>query len=109
MPKLMAAPTPEVRQNLGTLVLGAYEKCNSLANVEADFEDSGSMGKQNDTIRYVNDAIKEETEVSAFCKESIGKEGKGAAYWYDGDSTIGLYKEITNVEFVKRKGKGRLT
>ncbi|KAF6136814.1 hypothetical protein GIB67_030099 [Kingdonia uniflora] len=32
-------------------------------------------------------------------------------YWYDGDSTIGykLYKEITKVEFVKMKGKGRLT
>ncbi|KAF6162821.1 hypothetical protein GIB67_029090 [Kingdonia uniflora] len=30
---------------------------------------------------------------------------------YDGDSTIGhrLYKEITKVEFVKMKGKGRLT
>ncbi|KAF6149533.1 hypothetical protein GIB67_003681, partial [Kingdonia uniflora] len=30
---------------------------------------------------------------------------------YDGDSTIGhrLYKEITKVEFMKMKGKGRLT
>ncbi|KAF6161781.1 hypothetical protein GIB67_008542 [Kingdonia uniflora] len=33
------------------------------------------------------------------------------AYWYDGDSTIGhrLYKEITKVEYVKMKRKGRLT
>ncbi|KAF6152070.1 hypothetical protein GIB67_031392 [Kingdonia uniflora] len=41
----------------------------------------------------------------------MGEDGKGTAYWYDGDSTIGhrLYKEITKVEFVKMKGKGRLT
>ncbi|KAF6172861.1 hypothetical protein GIB67_035415 [Kingdonia uniflora] len=66
---------------------------------------------QNDAIRYVNDAIKEGTEVSVFRKESTGEDKKGTAYWYDGDSTIGhrLYKEITKVEFVKMKGKGRLT
>ncbi|KAF6150971.1 hypothetical protein GIB67_026892 [Kingdonia uniflora] len=61
--------------------------------------------------RYVNDAIKEGTGVSVFRKESTGEDGKGSTYWYDGDSTIGhrLYKEITKVEFVKMKGKGRLT
>ncbi|KAF6170752.1 hypothetical protein GIB67_015704 [Kingdonia uniflora] len=49
--------------------------------------------------------------VSIFHKESTEEDGKGTAYWYDGDSTIGhrLYKEITKVEFVKMKGKGRLT
>ncbi|KAF6168007.1 hypothetical protein GIB67_020116, partial [Kingdonia uniflora] len=66
---------------------------------------------QNDTIRYVNDVIKEGTGVSVFRKESTGEDRKGTAYWYDGDLTIGhrLYKEITKVEFMKMKGKGRLT
>ncbi|KAF6149508.1 hypothetical protein GIB67_003656 [Kingdonia uniflora] len=61
--------------------------------------------------RYVNDTINEEIGVSGFHKESTGEDGKGIAYWYDGDSTIShrLYKEITKVEFVKMKGKGRLT
>ncbi|KAF6162922.1 hypothetical protein GIB67_021071 [Kingdonia uniflora] len=41
----------------------------------------------------------------------MGEDGKGIAYWYDGDSTIDyrLYKEITKVEFMKMKGKWRLT
>ncbi|KAF6135965.1 hypothetical protein GIB67_006857 [Kingdonia uniflora] len=88
----------------GELILLAHDdgSCSfyDIANTE-----------QNNTIRYVNNAIKEGTGVSIFCKESMGEDGKGTAYWYDGDSTIGhrLYKEITKVEFVKMKGKGRLT
>ncbi|KAF6140252.1 hypothetical protein GIB67_000300 [Kingdonia uniflora] len=70
-----------------------------------------SMDQQNDSITYVNDAIKEGTRFSIFRKENTGEDGKGTAYWYDGDSTIvhRLYKEITKVEFMKMKGKGRLT
>ncbi|KAF6140230.1 hypothetical protein GIB67_000278 [Kingdonia uniflora] len=47
------------------------------------------MNQQNNTIRYVNDAIKEGTGVSIFCKENTGEDGKGTAYRYDGDSIIG--------------------
>ncbi|KAI3977366.1 hypothetical protein MKX01_000279 [Papaver californicum] len=65
---------------------------------------------QNDALDYVHDALKTGTDVSAFRKDQIGENGKGTAYWYDGDSVIGfrLYKEVTRVNYTSRKGKGRL-
>ncbi|RZC71708.1 hypothetical protein C5167_034867 [Papaver somniferum] len=65
---------------------------------------------QNDALDYVHDALKTGTEVSTFRKDQIGENGKGTAYWYDGDSVIGfrLYKEVTRVNYTPRKGKGRL-
>ncbi|KAF6154410.1 hypothetical protein GIB67_028302 [Kingdonia uniflora] len=55
--------------------------------------------------------LRKELEFLFSAKKSTGEDGKGTAYWYDGDSTIGhrLFKEITKVELVKMKGKGRLT
>ncbi|KAI3992462.1 hypothetical protein MKX01_022553 [Papaver californicum] len=65
---------------------------------------------QNDALDYVHDALKTGTDVSTFRKDQIGENGKGTAYWYDGDSVIGfrLYKEVTRVNYTPRKGKGRL-
>ncbi|OUZ99916.1 hypothetical protein BVC80_9069g24 [Macleaya cordata] len=67
---------------------------------------------QDDALSYMNDALKNGTEISTFRKDRLGEDGNGTAYWYDGDSDIGyrLYKEVTKVEFIPRlKGKGRLT
>ncbi|PIA65091.1 hypothetical protein AQUCO_00100521v1 [Aquilegia coerulea] len=66
---------------------------------------------QDDAVRYINDALKEGTEVCSFRKNRIVGDGTGVAYWNDGDTVMGyrLYREVTKVEFTPRKGKGRLT
>ncbi|KAF6153956.1 hypothetical protein GIB67_023733, partial [Kingdonia uniflora] len=68
-------------------------------------------GKSQLFINALAKALEEGSGVSIFRKESTVEDGKGTAYWYDGDSTIGhrLFKEITKVEFMKMKGKGLLT
>ncbi|KAF6163950.1 hypothetical protein GIB67_015541 [Kingdonia uniflora] len=48
--------------------------------LRASFAQGPPDQMKNDTIRYVNDAIKEKTEVSIFRKESAGEDGKGTAY-----------------------------
>ncbi|KAF8388995.1 hypothetical protein HHK36_025680 [Tetracentron sinense] len=67
---------------------------------------------QDDMVAYINDALKQGTELSTFRKYRIGEDGNGTTYWYDGDSIIGhrLYRERNKVEFRPRlNGKGRLT
>ncbi|MCL7026255.1 hypothetical protein MKW94_003202 [Papaver nudicaule] len=66
---------------------------------------------QDDALDYVRDALKTGTDISTFRMDQIGENGKGTAYWYDGDSVIGfrLYKEVTRVNYTPRKGKGRLS
>lgn len=66
---------------------------------------------QDDTLAYINDALKQGTEISLFRKDKIGGDGKGTSYWYDGNTIIGhrLYKEVTVVESkTKVRGKGCL-
>uniref|UniRef100_A0A2N9EF26 DDT domain-containing protein n=1 Tax=Fagus sylvatica TaxID=28930 RepID=A0A2N9EF26_FAGSY len=67
---------------------------------------------QDDTVSYVNDALKEGNQISSFRKDKIGGDGNGTSYWYDGNKTIGyrLYREL-NIYPSKRnsKGKGCLT
>lgn len=67
---------------------------------------------QDDTVSYINDALKQGNVVSSFRKDKIGGDGNGASYWYDGNKTIGyrLYREL-NIYPSKRnsKGKGCLT
>ncbi|KAK4559206.1 hypothetical protein RGQ29_008451 [Quercus rubra] len=67
---------------------------------------------QDDTVSYINDALKQGNEVSSFRKDKIGGDGNGTSYWYDGNKTIGyrLYREL-NIYPSKRnsKGKGCLT
>ncbi|KAL6216903.1 hypothetical protein ACLB2K_010121 [Fragaria x ananassa] len=66
---------------------------------------------QDDAVAYINDALKEGTEISSFRKDKIGGDEKGTSYWYDGNTIIGhrLYKEVTVIESKKNvKGKGGL-
>ncbi|KAK9946145.1 hypothetical protein M0R45_011622 [Rubus argutus] len=66
---------------------------------------------QDDALAYINDALKQGTEISLFRKDKIGGDGKGTSYWYDGNMIIGhrLYKEVTLVESkIKVRGKGCL-
>ncbi|KAL6215202.1 hypothetical protein ACLB2K_014633 [Fragaria x ananassa] len=66
---------------------------------------------QVDAVAYINDALKEGTDISSFRKDKIGGDEKGTSYWYDGNTIIGhrLYKEVTFIESKKKfKGKGGL-
>ncbi|GFZ08432.1 hypothetical protein Acr_20g0002400 [Actinidia rufa] len=55
---------------------------------------------QDDTVSYVNDALKDGTAVAAFRKDTIGGDGNGTKYWYDGNAVTGyrLYKEVSKFE-----------
>ncbi|PRQ47324.1 hypothetical protein RchiOBHm_Chr2g0098451 [Rosa chinensis] len=50
--------------------------------------------KQDDAVAYINDALKQGTEISSFRKDKIGGDEKRTSYWYDGNTIIGhrLYK-----------------
>ncbi|CAJ2643406.1 DDT domain-containing protein DDR4 [Trifolium pratense] len=76
----------------------------SLCEVRAD---------QHDVISYVNDALKEGTEISSFRKDAFGRDGTGTSYWYNANTKTQchrFYKEtITTVSTPNRKGKGRLS
>ncbi|KAL0330310.1 UNVERIFIED_CONTAM: DDT domain-containing protein DDR4 [Sesamum radiatum] len=50
---------------------------------------------QYDAVAYINETIKNGTEVSNFRKDKLASNGNGIAFWYDGNETIGhrLYKE----------------
>ncbi|XP_077212400.1 DDT domain-containing protein DDR4 isoform X2 [Tasmannia lanceolata] len=66
---------------------------------------------QDDTLRYIDDALKNKIQISTFRKDRIAGDEHGTSYWYDGDSILGhrLYVETKKVEFnPKLKGKGRL-
>ncbi|XP_062018952.1 DDT domain-containing protein DDR4-like isoform X1 [Rosa rugosa] len=67
------------------------------------------LAKQDDAVAYINDALKQGTEISSFRKDKIGGDEKRTSYWYDGNTIIGhrLYKEVTVIESktkVRRKG-----
>ncbi|KDO79690.1 hypothetical protein CISIN_1g046168mg, partial [Citrus sinensis] len=53
---------------------------------------------QDDTVSYINGALKEGTQLSCFRKDKLGKDGNGNSYWYDGSTIIGyrLYREVKN-------------
>ncbi|CAL5384300.1 unnamed protein product [Camellia sinensis] len=64
---------------------------------------------QDDTVSYINDGLKNGTEISSFRKDKIGGDGNGTTYWYDGNEVTGyrLYKELSKFESMpKVKGKG---
>ncbi|KAL4195464.1 hypothetical protein AMTRI_Chr05g73480 [Amborella trichopoda] len=66
--------------------------------------------EQDDTWRFIEDALKQGNDLSTFRMDSLGRDNDGTTYWYDGDSKIGhrLYKEVSNVEpRPKAKGRGR--
>ncbi|WCA47157.1 hypothetical protein Tsubulata_013522 [Turnera subulata] len=64
--------------------------------------------EQDDIMSYINDALKNGTEISCFRKDNIGGDGKGTCYWYDGSTVTGyrLYREIKESE-TKAKMKGQ--
>jgi hypothetical protein len=37
--------------------------------------------QQDDTVSYVNDALKEGNQISSFRKDKIGGDGNGTSYW----------------------------
>lgn len=37
--------------------------------------------QQDDAVSYINDALKQGTQVSSFRKEKIGKDANGTSYW----------------------------
>ncbi|XP_050365111.1 DDT domain-containing protein DDR4 isoform X2 [Argentina anserina] len=56
---------------------------------------------QDDAAAFINDALKQGTEISSFRKDKIGGDEKRTSYW--------LYKEVTIIESkTKVKGKGGL-
>lgn len=66
---------------------------------------------QDDALAYINDALKQGTEVSFFRKSKIGGDGNGTSYWYEGTTITGhrLYKAVTALESkAKCRGKGCL-
>ncbi|KAK4388877.1 DDT domain-containing protein DDR4 [Sesamum angolense] len=65
---------------------------------------------QYDAVAYINETIKNGTEVSNFRKDKLASNGNGIAFWYDGNETIGhrLYKEANLFEKERAKGKGTL-
>ncbi|XP_057467516.1 DDT domain-containing protein DDR4 [Actinidia eriantha] len=66
---------------------------------------------QDDTVSYVNDALKDGTAVASFRKDTIGGDGNGTKYWYDGNAVTGyrLYKEVGKFESkTKVKSNGNI-
>eukprot|EP00257_Ricinus_communis_P015223 XP_015573095.1 DDT domain-containing protein DDR4 [Ricinus communis] len=63
---------------------------------------------QDDSVSYINDALKSGTEISSFRKDKIGEDGNAACYWCDGGPVIGhrLYKEVKKTD-QKTKWKGK--
>ncbi|KAK9273776.1 hypothetical protein L1049_018586 [Liquidambar formosana] len=63
---------------------------------------------QDDTVSYINDALKNGTQLSSFSKDKIGGDGNGITYWYDGNAIIGhrLYREVKKF-LSKPKVKGK--
>ncbi|KAH6835868.1 hypothetical protein C2S53_012550 [Perilla frutescens var. hirtella] len=51
---------------------------------------------QYDAASYINEKMKNGTEVSYFRKDKLASDGNGVSFWYDGSETIGhrLYKEV---------------
>ncbi|GAB4854206.1 hypothetical protein Ancab_022792 [Ancistrocladus abbreviatus] len=66
---------------------------------------------QDDSVSFVNDAVKQGRLSSSFRKYKIGRDGDEISYWYDGNSVIGyrLYKEVNKSELQpKHRGKACL-
>ena len=37
--------------------------------------------QQHDAVSYINDALKEGTQISTFRKDAVGRDGTGTSYW----------------------------
>ncbi|KAG8375538.1 hypothetical protein BUALT_Bualt10G0110100 [Buddleja alternifolia] len=65
---------------------------------------------EKDALDFINKAIKNGTDVSAFRKVKLAGDGDGIAFWYDGSEIIGhrLYKEVLFFENEQLKRKGTM-
>ncbi|KAI4316246.1 hypothetical protein L6164_024244 [Bauhinia variegata] len=66
---------------------------------------------QHDAVSYVNDALKEGTQISYFRKNALGRDENGTSYWYDASANYGhrLYEEVITLNSnTKAKGKESL-
>ncbi|KAG6772726.1 hypothetical protein POTOM_024146 [Populus tomentosa] len=72
------------------------DPANRLLILKALCELRAKAFRQNDIASYVNDSLKDGTEISYFRKDKIGGDGTVTSYWYDGSSVIGhrLYKQV---------------
>ncbi|KAL6501950.1 hypothetical protein OROGR_027083 [Orobanche gracilis] len=63
---------------------------------------------QHDAVSYINEAMKENGELSNFRKDKLADNGNGVAFWYDGNETLchRLYREVQFFENEGVKGKG---
>ncbi|KAI3468257.1 hypothetical protein Pfo_024920 [Paulownia fortunei] len=63
---------------------------------------------QYDAVSYINESMKNGTELSNFRKDKLAGDGIGIVFWYDGNETIGhrLYREVHFFENERVKGKG---
>ncbi|KAL9247870.1 hypothetical protein vseg_021253 [Gypsophila vaccaria] len=65
--------------------------------------------EQTDLISYVNDELKQGTDVSRFRVQKISESRNGTSFWYDGNSVMGyrLYREVSKPQpMSKYRGKG---
>ncbi|XP_068648775.1 DDT domain-containing protein DDR4 [Aristolochia californica] len=81
--------------------IAKYKELNSTARLLILKALCEVRALQDDVLTYIDDAIKDGTQLSNFQKNGIAGDQDGTVYWYDGDSIIGhrLYKEITKIEF----------
>uniref|UniRef100_A0A7N0TA66 DDT domain-containing protein DDR4 n=1 Tax=Kalanchoe fedtschenkoi TaxID=63787 RepID=A0A7N0TA66_KALFE len=66
---------------------------------------------QDDAVSYINEELKNGTELSYFRKDNIGKDSRGATYWCANDAAHGyrLYKEVKKLNSRKKlKANGYL-
>ncbi|KAL5558297.1 hypothetical protein UlMin_034508 [Ulmus minor] len=97
---LVAAKGEEIAKYKGLDPTNRLLLLKALCELRAD---------QHDTVAYINDALKEGTQISFFRKDKIGGDGNKASFWYDGNKTLGLrlYRGITTFDSkTKSKRKG---
>ncbi|KAK7352773.1 hypothetical protein VNO80_18201 [Phaseolus coccineus] len=68
---------------------------------------------QHDAVSYINDALKEGTQISSFRKDALGRDKTGTSYWYDATSkgqSHRLYREVIKSDSIpKDKGDRRIS
>ncbi|CAJ1973781.1 unnamed protein product [Sphenostylis stenocarpa] len=68
---------------------------------------------QHDAVSYINDALKEGTQISSFRKDALGRDRTGTSYWYDATSegrSHRLYREVITLDSIpKEKDDRRLS
>ncbi|XP_062097487.1 DDT domain-containing protein DDR4 [Humulus lupulus] len=92
---IVAAKGEEIPRYKGLDPIKRLLTLKALCEIRAD---------QDDAVAYLNDALKQGTQISSFRKDKIGGDGKSTSFWYDGNKIVGyrLYREVTAFERKKR-------